>query len=784
MVETVIKLFESTATSFETNGLGYLSDALSCDVVEERNGSFELTMKYPVTGLHYSDIQNRRIIVAKSNPYAEPQPFRIYSITRPINGKIMINAAHISYDTDGILLQPFSAEGIQNTLISFKTHAIGTCPFNFWSDKNTSGQFVLPYPESIRSRLGGTIGSLLDLYRGEYEFDRYDIKLWNNRGANRGVEIRYGKNMTNVECDEDWSNVYTAVLPWWYSDMEENGGLVQGAIVNCPGTFNFSRVLSLDCSYDFMEKPTGAQLEAEAQRYIESNSPQNPKMSIEVSFVNLTDSEEYQNLALLEEVHLCDEVTVDHQELGIKAVSKCIKTDFNVLTGKYNSIELGESRSSLSSSLAESSSSIEDLINDELASGLKKETNDREIAIKNATKLITGNLGGYVIIRSSTGGDYPDEILVMDTPDIKTAKKIWRWNNSGLGYSKTGYSGPYGLAMTQDGVIVADFITAGQMSASLIRGGTLALGGRNNANGILTIYNANNAVIGQWDNTGLRATGDLVLSKVLSNVNHTGKMGEVTYWKRGYEQTTMGLSIDNSSVLTSDGLYTYKWLTLQPTIPYSEIQKDQQEWFDITLVAGVKRQSSGIEVVGTSPYFSINHWYGSSTGAVSYPIISCYADGGNTDARLTDMSYSKVLFRGDNGYGVYIYAQNQTTSSPNVTLLEEGNNTYKFRVYRSASSSKRYKNILRDMTNEDVKSLYSIQPVLAEFKEDYISKTDERYHVPHPMFIAEDVEKYFPEAADHNGDGSVENWNIRIMVPAIFQMIKDLKAEIEELKRR
>ena len=87
-------------------------------------------------------------------------------------------------------------------------------------------------------------------------------------------------------------------------------------------------------------------------------------------------------------------------------------------------------------------------------------------AIENATKLISGGLGGYVIIHSSTGGNHPDEILIMDTDDINTASKVWRWNKGGLGYSSTGYNGPYALAMTQDGQIVADFITTGTMSAS------------------------------------------------------------------------------------------------------------------------------------------------------------------------------------------------------------------------------------------------------------------------------------------------------------------------------
>lgn len=99
-----------------------------------------------------------------------------------------------------------------------------------------------------------------------------------------------------------------------------------------------------------------------------------------------------------------------------------------------------------------------------------------EIAIDNATSIITGNSGGYVILHSSTGQKEPDEILIMDTADIKTAQKVWRWNRNGLGYSSNGYNGPYSLAATSDGAIVADMITAGTFDGTLIKAGTVQAG--------------------------------------------------------------------------------------------------------------------------------------------------------------------------------------------------------------------------------------------------------------------------------------------------------------------
>ena len=122
MVDSLIRLFESTATTFQSNGLGGLSDASKCEVVEERNGSFELEMEYHISGRRYSDLKLRRIIVAKPNPYSDPQPFRIYSISKPINGLVTIKAEHISYDMSGypvsdIRIRKYSYGAIGNYFI-------------------------------------------------------------------------------------------------------------------------------------------------------------------------------------------------------------------------------------------------------------------------------------------------------------------------------------------------------------------------------------------------------------------------------------------------------------------------------------------------------------------------------------------------------------------------------------------------------------------------------------------------------------------------------------------
>ena len=361
MVDTMITLHESTEMSFTTNGLGALSDAITCEVTEERNGEFELEMEYPVTGIRYKELQLRRIIMAKPNPYSDPQPFRIYAITKPINGIVTINAEHISYDMSGYPVSAFAADTVQNAFINMKSASAVDCPFLFSTDKITTANMTVLKPSSMRSLLGGVDGSILDVYGGEYEFDKFNVKLWNKRGADRGVSIRYGKNLTDLKQEENCSSVYTGVYPFWYSEQE---GLVQlnEKIVKASGTYNFTRIYPLDLSQEWQEKPSQEQLRTRANSYMKANNIGVPAVSLTVSFAQLSQSSEYAKYALLEDVHLCDTVGVEFPKLNVSATAKCIKTIYDAISNKYASIELGESRTNLASTISDQKQAISDTI--------------------------------------------------------------------------------------------------------------------------------------------------------------------------------------------------------------------------------------------------------------------------------------------------------------------------------------------------------------------------------------------------------------------------------------
>lgn len=336
------RLYPPTAAAWDTNGLGALSDCISCVVEETLNGPFELEMQYRLNGLHYADITLRSLILAKPNPTARPQPFRVYKISRPINGVVTINAQHLSYDLSGIVIEPFNAPSLASALEGMKTNAVTENPFEYETDKTVISDFVVSYPSSARSLVAGQRGSLLDTYGGELEFDRYQVKLWAHRGKDNGVTIRYGKNMTDVTQEEDGSGVYTGVYPYWYS-VEEGSADLGSSYVPVEGEFDFTRILLLDLTEEFENKPTAEELTQKAQEYISNHDPGVPTISTTVSW--------YQSRDFVENVNLGDVVGVYFSRLGISAKAKIVKTRYNALQNRYESVDIGSVRSSIAGTI-------------------------------------------------------------------------------------------------------------------------------------------------------------------------------------------------------------------------------------------------------------------------------------------------------------------------------------------------------------------------------------------------------------------------------------------------
>ena len=209
-------LYPENETDFVSNGIGGLSCATSCTVTEERNGSYELTMVYPVAGWHFKEIRYKRYIMAVPADGEKPQPFEIYSISKPISGKVTIKARHISYQLSYIVTLPGEKEKTAETALqSLGDLATTDCPFDFSSDIIAKGTFQNSTPQSIRALLGGQAGSILDVFGGEYLFDGYKVKLLKNRGSTIPVLLEYGKNIIDLQQEENIASTYPAVIAFW-----------------------------------------------------------------------------------------------------------------------------------------------------------------------------------------------------------------------------------------------------------------------------------------------------------------------------------------------------------------------------------------------------------------------------------------------------------------------------------------------------------------------------------------------------------------------------------------
>lgn len=440
-------LYRADETEFDTYGIGVLSDCTFCEVTEERNGAFECVMKYPLHGALFDEIKNDRVILVKPNDTSRSQPFRIYRITTPMNGI-----------TTACTREDFSSTSSQHS-------------FNCKTDLSAPRAFSVDRPMSVRAVLGGKEGSVLDVWGGEYEWDMFDVILHSKRGKDNGVVIEYGKNLTSLEQDNDFSSVYTHLLPYAVIKNGDTESVVTLSEITIPIVETYAREKTLikDFSSFFKDGETVTEdtLRAKAKSYIKQNPFGDETPTVKVSFEPLWQQPEYSQF--LEKVNLCDTVTVRHPDMNIEVKTKVIETVYDALAEKYSSITLGTAKSNFVNTVAEIKSTTDEI---------KKETDSFPLlmntAIKNATSLISGQQGGFVVMHTDSVTGKPYELLILDNENLYDARNVWRWNVGGLGFSKSGYNGPYETAITADGKIVANFITSGTLMANIIKAGVIS----------------------------------------------------------------------------------------------------------------------------------------------------------------------------------------------------------------------------------------------------------------------------------------------------------------------
>lgn len=451
----MICLYDSKETNFNHNGLVVLEPIL-CDITEELNGMYELELEHSI-----DDKGKWQLLLEDNIIKADGQLFRIYRKKKNLT-KIHVNARHIFYDLlDNFLedVRPtdLNGAGALNWMLSNTQYPHG---FNSTSDISTinTAYFVRLNPvEAIFSEDG-----ILGRWKGELVRDNFTIKLLGERGLDRGVHIAHGKNIKGIEEELNMDTVITRLMPLGYDGLLLPEKYIDSPLIN---NYSVPKIRKVEFSSIKIDEQNGINesaaielLRSTANNWMQINKCDIPFVNYKVDFIELSKTEEYKDYAGLERVYLGDIVTIKHKKLGFDLKSKCIKYKKDIINDKYKEIELGNFKENIGSSTNKALKEISQTI-EENKSSLKK-------AIDNATNLLTTALGGYVIKRNG-------EILIMDTEDPNTAEKVWRWNLNGLGYSKTGINGPYGLAITMDGAIVADFMTTGSLDANLLKVGTI-----------------------------------------------------------------------------------------------------------------------------------------------------------------------------------------------------------------------------------------------------------------------------------------------------------------------
>ena len=592
-------LYPENTTQFTTNGLGRLTDAISCSIKQNKTGTYELTMEYPLDGIHAELITNNRIIYAKPERGKTDQPFRIRNIEKNLNGRMKITARHNCYDlnyyacrqfgqvevlpykttpslydsskyligtlndavintinsdgTNWTLIMQYPKSGVYSnslivgfyiyaqpelgremtmfeitysqeivegtktvhatapitpyippvlnsmtvsqalTLINTNVNQVQACPFLFSANPATSGdtwaitqhEFWTDIPKAVRPLLQGSEGSVVDVFGGEWEFDHYNCILHESRGSDNGVQYRYGKNITSISERINIDDIYTHAFSYWKGTASSSTDTEQGEYYVMTGTvmnsvdsaytsmFPSQRTRVIDASGEFETKPTQGQLDAYTTKYVTDHSSGTPTVTIQVSIIDLANTQEYEDIAALEQVNLYDTVTIVFPQFGINVKSKITEIEFDVLKEKNNRVTIGDVTTKLSDIIA---GNKRDIVK---AKYELRKWADR--AMERATEALAGWNGGNIRKNYNKNDHKQQSLYVMNTDDKETATKIMTFDGYGFGVSVTNTDEfKYMVDMSGDKLEFSDeFAEDGNTNASFLKRGTIRSGSDN-----------------------------------------------------------------------------------------------------------------------------------------------------------------------------------------------------------------------------------------------------------------------------------------------------------------
>lgn len=450
-------LYEKGTTDFTRNGLGYINDVINATVVNELNGEYSLTFEYPTMGIMSDELLEGRLVKCKVADGSQ-QCFIIKNIVKTYD-KMTITCSHLFYlllddIAEDIYPQNLSPKPFLDWIIARANYIL---PFTTTSDVSIqkTGRYVRK--NLVEIILGQEENSMINLFGIEISRNNFNIGLNGRVGADRGEKLIYGKNITGINVTTDATGIYTRIMPLGYDGLMLPEKYIDASNINdypYPkiGIFEFS-----DIKYDPDDENAYHTLEdayaalREQVRLLYEGGINLPQINIKVDWLELSKTEQYKQYSYLERVSLGD--TIHAEIFGLNYTTRVIKTTYNPLTDLVESFEIGTFQPTFATQMNKYDIEIQNIN----PASILEEAQD------NATSLLTNAMGGYVYKTR-------DELYIMDNEDPNQAVRVWRWNINGLGYSSTGINGPYGLAMTMDGSIVADFISTGVLNTSVIQG--------------------------------------------------------------------------------------------------------------------------------------------------------------------------------------------------------------------------------------------------------------------------------------------------------------------------
>lgn len=515
----MIRLFGVTDTTFATNG-DVIIQPKRAVVHKEDNGSFYLDLE---TDLSYApDLSEGRIVVANL-PNGQTQPFRINNLTKT-KTKLVAKCLHVFYDTQNYLINDTNVvnKDCNDALDQLNNATSDLSPFTTLSNVGSTNNY-----RCVRTSLYDAINVVLERWGGHIVRDNFNIQIRKSIGQDNGIVVRYGKNLKDITCEENWDNVVTKLLPVGKDGLLIDGLYISSAIqYDIPYTktvsFNQDHILQEDYTDEEGNFDETSYSEAlmqdlltQANNYLEENSV--PK----VNYTLKANLEDYV-------ADIGDTIEVIDNRLGISIMTNVIAYDYDCILEKYIELEFGNFQQKLSDLIGTITNQTQEIV-DESVNKLQV-TLGKEL--EEATAKIWGALGNSHIIYDG------DKILVLDAIPKQYARNVIMINSGGIGFSQTGINGTFQSAWTIDNVLNMEQINVINLTADLIKGGTLKLGSRLNQSGILEVYDEANNLIAEFNKSGLKMYG-VDGSYVLMNntVGFAGydRLGNQIYWVNGDE---------------------------------------------------------------------------------------------------------------------------------------------------------------------------------------------------------------------------------------------------------